>query len=79
MQKSLELYKQSNEALERDFGQLITGVNDNFRKRNISMPEFIDYYESYKNVCLQLYETRKNVLLAMENLNTVTGHTLFSY
>ncbi|WP_321436772.1 TolC family protein [uncultured Bacteroides sp.] len=79
LQKSLELYKQSNEALERDFGQLITGVNDNFRKRNISMPEFIDYYESYKNVCLQLYETRKNVLLAMENLNTVTGHTLFSY
>jgi len=79
LQKSLELYRQSNEALEQDFGKLITGVNDNFRKRNISMPEFIDYYESYKNVCLQLYETRKNVLLAMENLNTVTGRTLFSY
>ncbi|WP_321517684.1 TolC family protein [uncultured Bacteroides sp.] len=79
LQKSLELYKQSNEALEHDFEHLITGVNDNFRKRNISMPEFIDYYESYKNVCLQLNETRKNVLLAMENLNTVTGRTLFSY
>lgn len=79
LQKALILYKQSNEELEHHFEHLIAGVNDSFRKRNISMPEFIDYYESYKNVCIQLYETRKNVLLAMENMNTVTGHTLFSY
>lgn len=43
------------------------------------MLEFIDYYQSYKETYLQLYEVRKNVFLAMENLNTIVGQTIFNY
>ena len=32
------------------------------------MLEFVDYYESYKETSLQLYETRKDVFLAMGEL-----------
>ena len=41
--------------------------------------EFIDYYQSYKETCLQLHELKKEVFLAMENLNTIVGQTVFNY
>ena len=79
LQKAVELYRSSNDELEHNFGRLIEGVNENFRKRNISMLEFIDYYQSYKETCLQLNELKKEVFLAMENLNTIVGQTVFNY
>ncbi len=79
LQKAVELYRSSDSGLEHDFNRLIEGVNENFCKRNISMLEFIDYYQSYKETYLQLYEVRKNVFLAMENLNTIVGQTIFNY
>ena len=54
-------------------------VNSNYQKRNISLLEFIDYYQAYKETCLQLYQTEKDVFLAMEEVNTVTGSDVFSY
>ena len=46
---------------------------------NFSMLEFIDYYYIYKETCIQLYEIKKNVFLAMENLNTVVGQNVLNY
>lgn len=79
LQKAVELYRSSNDELEHNFDRLIEGANENFRKRNISMLEFIDYYQSYKETCLQLHELKKEVFLAMENLNTIVGQTVFNY
>ena len=50
-------------------------MNTGFQKRNISLLEFIDYYEAYKETCLQLYDMKKGVVLAVEELNTVVGVT----
>lgn len=79
LEKAVKLYSSSNYELERDFETIIDGVNTNFRKRNISLLEFIDYYQAYKETCLQLYQTRKDVFLTMEDINTVTGSDVFSY
>lgn len=79
LEKAVKLYRTSNYDLERDFATILEGVNLNFRKRNISLLEFIDYYETYKDTCLQLYQTEKDVFLAMEAVNTVTGSDVFNY
>ena len=79
LEKAMELYQSADDDLEKNFNRLLEGVNENFRKRNISMLEFVDYYESYKETSLQLYETRKDVFLVMENLNTVVGRNIFNY
>lgn len=71
--KALELYRSSDYELERDFDRIIEGVNAGFRKRNISLSEFIDYYEAYKETCLQLYEMKRDVVMAAEGLNTIVG------
>ena len=79
LEKAVKLYRSSNFELERDFGTIIEGVNSNYQKRNISLLEFIDYYQAYKETCLQLYQTEKDVFFAMEEINTVTGSDVFSY
>lgn len=79
LEKVTQLYQSTNMDLERNFEKLITGVNENFTRKNISLLEFIDYYDSYKETCIQLYEIKKNVFLAMENLNTVVGQNVLNY
>ena len=79
LEKATQLYQSTNMDLERNFEKLITGVNENFTRKNISLLEFIDYYDSYKETCIQLYEIKKNVFLAMENLNTVVGQNVLTY
>ena len=79
LEKATQLYQSTNMDLERNFEKLITGVNENFTRKNISLLEFIDYYDSYKETCIQLYEIKKNVFLAMENLNTVVGQNILNY
>ena len=79
LEKAIKLYNTSNYELERDFEKIIDGVNSNYSKRNISLLEFIDYYQAYKETCLQLYQTQKDVFLAMEDINTITGSDVFNY
>ena len=79
LEKATQLYQSTNMDLERNFEKLITGVNENFTRKNISLLEFIDYYDSYKETCIQLYEIKKNVFLAMEKLNTVVGQNVLNY
>ena len=79
LEKATQLYQSTNMDLERNFEKLITGVNENFTRKNISLLEFIDYYDSYKETCIQLYEIKKNVFLAMENLNTIVGQNVLTY
>lgn len=79
LEKATQLYQSTNTDLERNFEKLITGVNENFIRKNISLLEFIDYYDSYKETCIQLYEIKKKVFLAMENLNTVVGQNVLNY
>ena len=79
LEKATQLYQSTNMDLERNFEKLITGVNENFTRKNFSLLEFIDYYDSYKETCIQLYEIKKNVFLAMENLNTVVGQNVLNY
>lgn len=78
LDRALQLYRSSNYELERDFTTLIEGVNSNFRKRNISLLEFIDYYETYKETCLQLYATQKDVWTATEAVNTATNSDILN-
>ena len=45
LEKATQLYQSTNMDLERNFEKLITGVNENFTRKNISLLEFIDYYD----------------------------------
>ena len=66
-------------AFRNDFEQLLRSVTINFQKRNISMLEFTDFYESYKQNILQLNQLQNDRVQAIETLNFSIGKTLFNY
>ncbi|MDD2191016.1 MAG: TolC family protein [Bacteroidales bacterium] len=68
-----DFYKSIDKSLENDFANLIEGVNTSFEKRNINMLEFIDYYETYKETCLKLYESEMKLLSEVEKINMLIG------
>ena len=72
------LYNSFDPAFKNDFNHLIQEVFKNYEKRNISLLEFLDFYDSYKTNTLQLNTLQLNRVTSMEQLNYVTGTPFFN-
>ena len=57
---------------------LIDQVTINFQKKNITILEFLDFYESYKQNVLQMNQLRFNKMSALEQLNFSIGKIIFN-
>ncbi|MFT3934214.1 MAG: TolC family protein [Chitinophagaceae bacterium] len=55
------------------FQRLMDGVTENFLKRNISLIDFTDFVESYKDNVLQLNQLQNDRMQAIEALNFSVG------
>lgn len=60
------------------FEQLLKGITENFQKKNISLLEFTDFYESYKDNILRINQLQNEKDQAKEALNFAVGKTLFN-
>lgn len=60
------------------FDELITQVTLNFEKRNISLLEFVDFYDSYKQTILQLNQVENARYQSLENLYFAIGKPLLT-
>ena len=76
-QRAERLLNELDPRFPADFEQIIQEVFRNYEKRNISLLEFIDFYDSYKTNVLQLNNLRYNRKSALEQLNFATGTLLF--
>lgn len=56
-----------------DFEKLLHSITENFQKRNISLLEFTDFYESYRDSMLKINALQNNMMQALEELYLVTG------
>ena len=65
-------------AFENQFEQLLHAVTDNFEKKNISLVEFTDFYESYKNNILQIDKLSNDKMQAAEALQFAVGKKIFN-
>lgn len=72
------LYNSFDPAFKSDFTHLIQEVFKNYEKRNISLLEFLDFYDSYKTNTLQLNALQLNRVTSLEQLNYVTGTPFFN-
>jgi cobalt-zinc-cadmium efflux system outer membrane protein len=59
------------------FDRLIDGIATSYYRRTLSIVEFLDFYESYKNTQVQQYALRADRMRAYEQLNLVVGRPLF--
>jgi cobalt-zinc-cadmium efflux system outer membrane protein len=71
-----KLYKSSIQKFDSNYDKLFDGIITAYQNHSISLLEFIDYYEAYKNSKSEYYQLQNNRLEAIEDLNMATGKTL---
>ncbi len=79
-QKILELQKSSSSQTTgfiADFRTLLQGAEDNFTKKNLSLLDFVDMFESYKDYMTQSNSIKDLRYSAFEELNFNVGKDVF--
>ncbi len=76
--RSEKLLMSFDPKFEQNMKDLIKQVTINFQKKNITMLEFLDYYDSYKQNVLQINQLRFNKMSALEQLNFSIGKIIFN-
>jgi len=61
-----------------DFERLMGQVLLNYQKRNISILDFLDFYDSYKQNIIQVNTIQFNRVSAFEDINYYTGTNFFN-
>lgn len=69
-------YQLSQQSFNKDFPDVNRSVIENFNKGNMSMLEFMDFFQNYNTAIRQVNELRKQRRLAWEELEFVTGGTI---
>ena len=72
-----KLYKSSIQKFDNRYENLFDGITDAYKNRTISLLEFIDYYETYKDSKNEYFQLQINRLDAIESLNLATGTIIF--
>ncbi|MCX6292296.1 MAG: TolC family protein [Bacteroidetes bacterium] len=71
------LYKLSRQQFSSDYDKLKEGITKGYEQHVISLLEFIDYFETYKNSKTEFNRLQYNRLEAIENINLATGTIIF--
>jgi cobalt-zinc-cadmium efflux system outer membrane protein len=72
-----KLYKTSSDKFDNKYEKLFEGLADAYKAHTISLLEFVDYYETYKDSKNEFFKLLNNRLDAIEELNLATGSIIF--
>lgn len=73
-----KMFRSFDPSFTGQLQKLLLGVTENFQKKNISLLEFTDFYESYKENILQFNQLQSERMQAIETLQFAIGKPLFS-
>ena len=71
------LYRTFDRKFNSDFSRLIEGVTLNYRKQNINVVEFLDFFDSYKISQLQFVQLQNDRIQRLEELSLAVGSDPF--
>lgn len=72
-----QLYRTFDQRFTEDFARLIEGVTVNYRKQNIDVVEFLDFFDSFKNSQIQYNQLQNDRMQSLEELSYATGKNPF--
>jgi cobalt-zinc-cadmium efflux system outer membrane protein len=72
-----KMYRTLDPKFLKDFDRLLHEVLVNYEKRNLTLLDFLDFYESYKANILSSNNIQFNRLSAFEDINYYTGTEFF--
>ncbi|QEC69416.1 TolC family protein [Panacibacter ginsenosidivorans] len=77
MQRSIQEYKKTQDVYNKDFTDVYDGMRENFLKQNISIVEFVDFFESYNESLAEVNRIKKQLALSAENINYTTAYPVY--
>jgi cobalt-zinc-cadmium efflux system outer membrane protein len=72
-----KMYRTIDPKFLKDFDHMLYEVLANYEKRNLTLLDFLDFYESYKDNVLSSNTIQFNRLSAFEDINFYTGTEFF--
>ena len=75
--KTEQLYRSMDRNFSGSFSELMVGVTKNFKERNISLVEFLDFYDAFNENTSQLNNLKYELMNAKETINYHTGTSIF--
>lgn len=76
--RSRELFDRIDPDFMSGLKKISDGLLDNYEKRSVSILEFIDFFESYRQTVLTYDHLKNNLLDEYEEMNFITGTDLFN-
>lgn len=70
-------YSKTISLYSTDFELVFKGINENFQKRNVSLIEFIDFFESYNQSLIEFQRVRTQMALAAAQINYATATSVY--
>lgn len=70
-------YTKARELYNIDFEETLQGMSSNFLKNNVSVLEFVDFFESYNNSMAEVARIKIQLAVSAEQLNLTIGKDLF--
>ncbi|MBS1920992.1 MAG: TolC family protein [Bacteroidetes bacterium] len=77
MQRSISDYLKTIKMYSADFNTVFEGMTANFLKRNISILEFVDFFESYNSGIAEVNRVKKQLALSGESVNYVVEFPVY--
>ena len=77
LNRSIQEYSKARAMYNADFTTVFTGVSENFQRRNITLLEFVDFFESYNETLIKMNHIERQVALSAEQLNYSIAFPLY--
>lgn len=77
MNMSIAEYAKVKRYYSDDFDTVFKGINDNFQKHNISILEFVDFFESYNESLSEFERVRNHLASSALQINYVTATQVY--
>lgn len=79
MKRSIEGYQEVQKVYSKDYEAVFEGVKNNFRKNNISLLEFVDFFEAYSDALVEYQRARLQLLFAANYINFVAASDIYKF
>ncbi|MBO9572752.1 MAG: TolC family protein [Chitinophagaceae bacterium] len=78
MFRSIQEFQKIQQVYNAEFANVYAGMQTNFLKRNISIVEFVDFFEAYNETVAEVYRIRKQLMVSAENINYAVAYPIYS-
>jgi cobalt-zinc-cadmium efflux system outer membrane protein len=76
-QQTVKEYMKNSHLYNDDFEITLKGMSENFQKGNVSVLEFVDFFESYNNALSEMARTKIQLATSIEQIKLSTGKEQF--